>query len=388
MKNLFPIFLCIVSAVTTLNAQETKLHHIKGDISLKLEIQRHIDKGLKYLESQQNENGSWGDEIYPALTAMPLSAFMGNPERDPSQPISQDLEKAYQFLLSKQNRTGGIFGKGLATYNTALSMMALIHQADRPEIEQAVRKARRFLINQQADFDERGVSDSPMDGGIGYGGTYPHSDMSNTHLAMEALYYSRKVLADRPGGAGRQLDWDAAIDFVTKSQNVEQNPEPYVEVTESNKGGFVYFPGDSKAGAESEEKDGKIALRSYGSMSYAGLLSFVYAEMSPTDPRVQAVEEWLANNYSIEENPGMGAQGLYYYYHTMAKALAITGKGDLKLGDGSKVDWKEQLAIELFDTHQPDGSWINEGSSRWWEDDPILVTSYALLALQHISRQL
>tara|TARA_R110002096_G_scaffold42144_19_gene113801 strand:+ start:4299 stop:5465 length:1167 start_codon:yes stop_codon:yes gene_type:complete len=388
MKTPFSLFLLLALGVTVLNAQETKLHHIKGDLSLKLEIQRHIDKGLKYLESQQNETGSWGDETYPALTAMPLSAIMGNPDRDPTQPISPELEKAYAFLLSKQNRTGGIFGKGLATYNTSLSLMALIHLADRPEVEDSIRKARRFLINQQADFDERGVADSPMDGGIGYGGTYPHSDLSNTHLAMEALYYSRQVLADRPGGVGRQLDWNAAIDFVTKCQNVEQNAEPYVALTEKNRGGFVYFPGDSKAGAESEEKDGKIALRSYGSMSYAGLLSFVYAEMSPTDPRVQAVEEWLAKNYSIAENPGMGAQGLYYYYHTMAKALTITGKGELKLNDGSNVDWKEQLALKLFDTHQPDGSWINEGSSRWWEDDPILVTSYALLALEHISRQL
>ncbi|MEM1294873.1 MAG: prenyltransferase/squalene oxidase repeat-containing protein [Verrucomicrobiota bacterium] len=388
MKLSVSIFLTLVTSTMMLDAQEAKLHHVKGDISLKLEIQRHIDKGLKFLASQQAESGSWGDETYPALTAMPLSAIMSNPERDPTEAIPPELERAYQFLLSKQNRTGGIFGKGLATYNTSLSIMAMLHQADRPEIEQAIRKARNFLINQQADFDERGVSDSPMDGGIGYGGTYPHSDLSNTHLAMEALYHSRQVLADRAGGVERKLDWGAAIDFVTKCQNVEQNPEPYLAISETNKGGFVYFPGDSKAGAEGEEKDGKVALRSYGSMSYAGLLSFVYAEMSQTDPRVQAVEEWLGKNFSLEENPGMGAQGLYYYYHTMAKALTITGKGDLTLHDGSKVDWKEQLAIQLFDTHQPDGSWINEGSSRWWEDDPILVTSYALLSLAHISRQL
>ena len=39
-------------------------------------------------------------------------------------------------------------------------------------------------------------------------------------------------------------------------------------------------------------------------------------------------------------------------------------------------------------TQQKNGSWINEGSNRWMENDPILVTAYSLLALQQISRNL
>jgi len=39
-------------------------------------------------------------------------------------------------------------------------------------------------------------------------------------------------------------------------------------------------------------------------------------------------------------------------------------------------------------TQQADGSWINEGSNRWMENDPILVTAYSLLSLQHIYRNL
>ena len=41
-------------------------------------------------------------------------------------------------------------------------------------------------------------------------------------------------------------------------------------------------------------------MRSYG-MSYAGLLSFVYAEMDSKDPRVVAVKDWLTQHYTIEE---------------------------------------------------------------------------------------
>ena len=32
---------------------------------------------------------------------------------------------------------------------------------------------------------------------------------------------------------------------------------------------------------------------------------------------------------------------------------------------------------------KPNGSWINE-NSRWWENDDVLVTSYVVMALEQI----
>jgi len=69
---------------------------------------------------------------------------------------------------------------------------------------------------------------------------------------------------------------------------------------------------------------GRTALRSHASISYAGLLSYIYADIDRSDPRVKAVYDWLLKNFTLDENPGMGAQGLYYSYHTMAKLLALT----------------------------------------------------------------
>ena len=79
----------------------------------------------------------------------------------------------------------------------------------------------------------------------------------------------------------------------------------------------------------------------------------------------------------------MGPQGLYYYYHTMSKALSLSGVTSIKAKDGSLHDWRLELAQELFNLQQPNGSWINE-NGRWWERDPVLVTSYALLTLERI----
>jgi squalene-hopene/tetraprenyl-beta-curcumene cyclase len=60
---------------------------------------------------------------------------------------------------------------------------------------------------------------------------------------------------------------------------------------------------------------------------------------------------------------------------------------EMKLPDGKSVDWREALTKKLFNLQKPDGSWQNE-NGRWWEGDPILATSYALLILERIYPQL
>ena len=93
--------------------------------------------------------------------------------------------------------------------------------------------------------------------------------------------------------------------------------------------------------------------------------------------------DWLEANYAIDENPGMGAEGLYYYYHTMAKALALAKVDTFKLKDGTSVRWRAKLAKKLFDLQKKDGSWDN-ATQRWWEGDAVLATSYAVLALERL----
>lgn len=398
MKIVSPRFLfCLAittSTVLPLQAQDTRPETPGANrhISLKLEIERAIERGVTWLRDQQNpETGAWSDATHPALTALPVMAILGDPNRDPRAPLPESLEKAYTYIVDKQKGDGGIYGKGLATYNTALSVTALTLSGKKEHLP-VIARARRLLINQQQDFDKRGENDNLFDGGIGYGGTYAHSDLSNTHLALEALYYSKKALADTEHDESGEfdLDWEGAIAFVSRCQNSEESVKSlgdWVGLRDEDRGGFVYFPGDTKS-EEIELKDGRTALRSYGSMSYAGLLSFIYAEVSDDDPRVVAVRDWLSRNYTLEENPGMEAQGLFYYYHTMAKALASSRTGKLSLADGRKADWREELAVKLFDQQQSDGSWINQGSNRWMEDDPALVTAYALLALEHVYRAL
>jgi squalene-hopene/tetraprenyl-beta-curcumene cyclase len=117
-------------------------------------------------------------------------------------------------------------------------------------------------------------------------------------------------------------------------------------------------------------------------MTYAGLKSMLYAGVDADDPRVKAAVEWAKQHYTLAENPGMGEAGLYYYFHTFAKALATMGEPTLTDEEGVEHDWRQELVDELASRQQPDGSWVNE-TERWLESDPNLVTGYVLLALSY-----
>jgi squalene-hopene/tetraprenyl-beta-curcumene cyclase len=78
----------------------------------------------------------------------------------------------------------------------------------------------------------------------------------------------------------------------------------------------------------------------------------------------------------------MGPQGLYYYYHTFAKALDTIGDQQIADANGKTHDWRAELIQKLISTQKDDGSWIND-NPRWLEGDPNLVTAYSLLALSY-----
>ena len=109
-------------------------------------------------------------------------------------------------------------------------------------------------------------------------------------------------------------------------------------------------------------------------------MSFAYARVNKEDARVKAVITWLGDNYTLDENPGMGQEGLYYYFHLMAKALTAQKVEKLKMTGGSEIYWKDSLAKRLISLQRKDGSWVNP-TKRWMEGDPILTTSYVLVAL-------
>lgn len=235
------------------------------------------------------------------------------------------LQKAYDYLLDVAQPDGRIAVTNLPTSNTAVSMLAFATANER-KFDSALRRARQFLVSVQRDFGQPGTIDTPFDGGFGYGLlTDKVSDMSNTLLALEAMRFTSQLKPEKSRKGVDDLNWDAAIHFLQSCQNLRShNTNEWASDDPKNKGGFIYHRSRGNAGSERNDS-GRLSWRSYGSISYAGMLSYIYADLKRDDPRLQAVFEWLQNNFTLDENPGMKDAGLYYYYHSMAKALAAYG---------------------------------------------------------------
>lgn len=343
------------------------------------ELNAAMDRGLDWLAAQQKENGAWSNESFPAVTALATWAFIRGDHPRKDEIISQGVE----FMLSCVQPDGGIYrtiegrkGGGLSNYNTAICMTTL-HATGDPQLVPVVLAARRFVATGQHSGDD------VYDGGFGYDSTTgrAYADLMNTLYAAEAMRLTQDVEDSRnPDEKKVDIDWARTAEFVEKMQNKASSGP-------ADSGGFFYKPGESKAGTTTNEA-GVVVFRSYASMTYAGLLALIYADVNRNDTRVRSAFEWAAERWTLEENPGMGAQGLYFFFNVLARSLHAYGADLVPLESGRTIDWREELVNRVLDLQSIDsttghGHWMNN-NGRFWERDPVLVTAYTLLTLAHI----
>lgn len=348
----------------------------------KAEIDAAVLKGARFLLST-GPGARWGAPGRPdaGMTAMVVGSLQAVPEPRPAD-IQEAIDSALGWIATMQQEDGSIHQGRLANYVTSAAVLALSKSKKYTEV---VTKARGFLIRLQADEGE-GYSEGDMYyGGIGYGGD-ERPDLSNLQMALEALVASGSSRNDR--------EIQLALKYLERCQNNSETNDVKVTrkgivIKSGDDGGAGYAPGESKAGMI-ELSDGTKVPRSYGSMSYALLKGFVFAGLEKDDPRVEALWRWLSANYTLDINPGFAAnadpiapyQGLFYYFHTMARALDVYGVEKITTPDGVEHDWRAELAGRLVSMQsKADGSWVNRNASRWWEGNPSLATAYALQSL-------
>ena len=347
-----------------------------------------IERGARFLYENQNPAGWWSSSELPALTALALVALEMADVVKLDAKYGSERRRAFDFVAGSAKPDGSIHRGLLVNYNTACSLMAL-SLADEPRFRPLIVKARAHIAASQIDLGEKGITDNPHDGGVGYNSKYDHSDMNNTLMAVEAMRMSELALRrpDKPGEElASDLDWKALEHFLASCQNLPgRSNNPNLSHAPEDRGGIIYHPGESKAGEVVNSETKRAALRSYGSISYAGMMVFAFARIDRDDERVKAVIDWLGRNYTLEENPGMGAEGVYYYYHLMAKALTAQGVRQLNGPSGKTIAWENELAAKLISLQKKDGSWQNP-TKRWMEGDSNLTTAYVLVALALIEK--
>lgn len=333
-------------------------------------------KGIAFLKTTQGDDGSWSPANGPGITGLVVTSLLrsGVPATDPA------VAAGLKYLKGFVQTDGGVYRpKSTHTnYETCIAIMAFAEAKKTGEYKALIASADKYVRQQQWDEEEKKEKDDPNYGGAGYG-SRARPDLSNTAFLLDALKAA--------GAADDDPALQKALVFVSRSQNLESEHNTTPFAAKVNDGGFYYTPaagGSSMAAGEPLPNGG---LRSYGSMTYAGLKSMIYCGVGPEDPRVKAAVGWIKKHYSVTENPGLGQVGVYYYYNTFAKALHAVGQAEFADNDGKPHHWQAELLQHLAGQQKENGSWVNT-QARWQEGDPNLVTGYALLALSYCDRPL
>ena len=330
-----------------------------------------------WLAAQQNEDGSFSNPEFPAMTALALQAL--HTARDSK--YAPVIDKAVAFVLTHVQPNGGIYtpipnrrGGGLANYNTAICMTALA-SLNHPDLTPVLLNARAFMAESQE------LNDGDFKGGFGYDrdNDRAYADITNTSFALEAMRATQKLEDERPAGQDKvDINWEAALSFVEGLQNNADSGA-------HNAGGFHYTYNDARWGAETNTvqtvggTEERVVFRSFGSVTYQGILSMIHCQLSQRDPRVIAALEWCERHWTLDENAGAGQQGIYFFYNIMARALSAAKADEIETPEG-RIAWRMELAEKLASLMLADGTWLNE-SARFMENDPVLVTAYVLIAL-------
>jgi squalene-hopene/tetraprenyl-beta-curcumene cyclase len=356
----FAVLLLIWISSRTVLAAENKPIDAKA-------YSQSVDRAIQFLVGKgQAADGSYSAQAGPGVTAVVTASILrhGRSADDPA------VAKSLKYLESFVQSDGGIYPKDsfLKNYETSLSLMCFVEANRDGRYTKRIKDAEKFLRDMQWEGNDKS---SPTYGGAGYG-KHERPDLSNTNFFIDAL---------RAAGNGPEDEAvKKALIFVSRCQNLESEHNTLPFPTKNPDGGFYYTPASGGVSQAGNLPNG--GLRSYGSMTYAGLKSMIYAGVGRDDPRVKAAVKWLQSHYDLTTNPGLGSSGLYYYYHTAAKAMDALGQPEFVDDKGFKHDWRSEMVSELIRRQKPDGSWIND-DNRWMESDPNLVTGYALLSLAY-----
>lgn len=350
-----------------------------------------IQRGVARLRELQHDRGGWmvDDTATPtdqpekpspvsvAVTALVVKAIV-QAEGDAAI-RSPEIQKALAYIRLSQNEDGSFEGGALTNYVTAAVVSGLA-SLDDPDVQDNIRAGVRWLTTNQWHQAQGLKPEHDWFGGAGYG-NHGRPDLSNTQMMLDALY-DAEMSPHEPA-------MQRAIAFVSRAQNLQATNKS--EWT-GNDGGFIYTPanggesmasqaaGEGRYGEKIPEGQAR-SLRSYGSMTYAGFKSLIYAGLSQDDVRVRAAFDWIRRHWTFDENPGLGQQGLYYYYQAMSRALRVAQQPTIVDIDNKAHNWREELIDAVASRQNASGGWRND-AERWLEGEETMATIHAVLALE------
>ncbi len=288
-------------------------------------------RGIQFLLAQQEPGGGWLTHTGPGVTALVVKALL----RAGYSPDSPAVARALTYIESTQQPDGGFYRSAYPSYNTAIvvSTLAMLPNA---HYQKHIERAHGFI---------------------------------------QAM---RKFAEAQNRAASTQVD-----DFYQAATEVEALRDSGLPATDP--GVRAAYKQMAVAAMASGERSDQLQLPRYGAMTYAELKSLLYAGLSHDDPRVRGILTCIREYYSLDYNPGDDShRGQFYFYHALAKALRAYGSDVIVDSRGISHAWKTELNNKLTELQLANGSWVNSKAQDYLENNPVLVTTYCVMALQEI----
>jgi hypothetical protein len=357
--------------------------------------QANLPRACAWLWSRQGADGGWHSETQglmrsgQSLTPFVLHTLLAA-GGEACAPRAGGVERALAFLR-RHTSPEGLVGVADAdvleypNYSTAYALRCFV-RAGVPADRELIERMRARLVSEQyapdRGFDERTL----VFGGWGFGGPRVagrpgHMDLAHTRRVLEAL---------REAGTREPAVFERALVFLRLMQRhpSESRPHPVPATTAARPaqrprfdGGFFFSPVvlDANKGAVLSDSRG-LYHGSYATATCDGALALRAAGLPLTDERVRAARRWLARHTRLDRPQGVPESGpqrwdeALYFYH-----LAVRGEAHKALGIDDGVT--ARIARELAPRQREDGSFVNDRNHLMKEDDPLLATALAVIAL-------
>jgi hypothetical protein len=342
-----------------------------------------LQQACNYLWSKQSEDGAWHSETHgilkggESLTAFILWTLLEVPEKDYHKP-KMKIKKGLEYLRNHINSNGVLglsdeYVMDYPNYATSYALRILLKYGNENDTE-LIKKMINYLLQQQFT-EQRGISSSHLAyGSWGFGeelekGMIGHVDLSHTRRVLQALQIA-KVDSDSTFLKARNF-------LLLLQKNPTENRASIIHFD----GGFYASSitlGTNKGGILNEENEEYFA--SYATATCDGLLALLASDYSKNDEPVQAAFNWLIEHSELNFPQGMDKndsgqwQLVMVFYHLAARAEAYSAINY----DGN---WRIEVESIISEKQSENGSFSNPNGAPNKEDDPLLATALAVIAL-------
>ena len=336
----------------------------------RLESARKLtERGVAFLRPRQDAKGGWSTQREPGVTALVVTALLRSGQVAPGDPA---VTKALAYLEGFIGPKGGLSEAPHANYSTSIALLAFQEANVNGRYDRTIKAGQEFLKTMQWDESEGKTRDDAFYGGAGYGGSNSRPDLSNTAFFIEALRETG-LPADDP-------NLKKAIVFVSRCQNLKSEFNDQAWASKVNDGGFVYTAANGGQSMAGQAPGG--GLRSYASMTYAGLKSMIYAGLVPRRPTRQGGPDLHHQSLHARRKPRARAARALLLLPHLRQDDGRPGRADPDRRRGSLARLESRAGRGACQATAARRRWVNP-ADRFMEGDPNLVTAYALLALAY-----